>query len=171
MKLHIYCLPQITNYFFIFNHPNYVRWLVPYHDNHDEFNISCFGIKINKKDFSRLPTDLTLEQIVDADTSSQKTGISYFTNSISARQRWAHIHFVRMEVLSEILTKLDMTTKDAVSQEIKPNQIMKNNRDSEKILKSLQENMHPFSEKVNKDLLFNIDNGEYRNCRIFLEYL
>ena len=76
-----------------------------------------------------------------------------------------------MEVLSEILTKLDMTTKDAVSQEIKPNQIMKNNRDSEKILKSLQENMHPFSEKVNKDLLFNIDNGEYRNCRIFLEYL
>ena len=71
MKLHIYCLPQITNYFFIFNHPNYVRWLVPYHDNHDEFNKGCFGIKINKKDFSRLPIDLTLEQIV-ADTSSQR---------------------------------------------------------------------------------------------------
>ena len=33
---------------------------------------------------------------------------------------------------------------------------MKNTRDLEKLLRSIQENMNPFSEEVNKDLLFNI---------------
>ena len=61
-----------------------------------------------------------------------------------------------MEFLSEVLTKLDMTTKEDVSQDLKPNQIMKNTRDLEKILRSIQENMKPFSEEVNKELLFNI---------------
>ena len=98
LELYIYGLPRITNYFFIFNHPNYARWLVRYHDNllklsethkdvYDEFKKGCFDIKRTKKDFSRLTTDLTLEQTVNADAANQKTGISYFTNSISARQR------------------------------------------------------------------------------------
>ena len=113
-------------------------------------------IKRTKNDFSRLPIDLTLEQTVNADAASQKTGISYFTNSISARQQWADSHFVRMEVLSEVLNKLNMTTKEDVSQDLKPNRIMKTTRDLEKILRRIQENMNPFSEEVNKDLLFNI---------------
>ena len=116
-------------------------------DIYDEFKKSCFSIKRTKKDFSRLPIDLTLEQTVNADAASQKTGISYFTNSISARQRWADSHFVRMEVLSEVLNKLDMTTKEDVSQYLKPNQIMKNARDLEKILRSIQENMKPSVKK------------------------
>ena len=53
-----------------------------------------------------------------------------------------------------------MTTKEDVSQDLKPNRIMKNTRDLEKILRSIQENMNPFSEEVNKDLLFNIGTGK-----------
>ena len=98
LELYIYGLPRITNYFFTFNNPNDARWVVRYHDNllkviethkavYDKFKKGCFGIKRTKKDFSRLPIDLTLEQTVNADAASQKTGISYFTNSISARQR------------------------------------------------------------------------------------
>ena len=100
-------------------------------DVYDEFKKDCFGIKRTKKDISRLPVDLTLEQTVNAYAASQKTGISYFTNSISARQRWADSHLVRMEVLSEVLNKLNMTTKE-VSQDLKPNRIMKNTKDLEK---------------------------------------
>ena len=37
---------------------------------------------------------------------------------------------------------------------------MKNTRDLEKLLRSIQENMNPFSEEVNKDLLFNIGTGK-----------
>ena len=122
LELYIYCLLRITNYFFTFNHPNYSRWLVRYHDKllklsetqkdvYDEFKKRCFGIKRTKKDFSRLPIDLTLEQTDNPDASSQKPGISYFTKSISARQRWADSHFVRMKGLSEVPNKLDMTKK------------------------------------------------------------
>ena len=171
LELYIYCLPRITNYFFTFNHSSYARWLVRYHDNllklsethkdvYDEFKKGCFDIKRTKKDFSRLSIDLKLEQTVNADAASQKTGISYFRNSISARQRWADSYFVRMEVLSEVLTKLDMTTKEDVSEDLKPNRIMKNTRDLEKILRSIQENMNPFSEEVNKELLFDTGTGK-----------
>ena len=171
LELYIYSLPRITNYFFTFNHSNYTRWLVRYHDNllklsethkdvYDEFKKDCFSIKRTKRDFSRLPVNLTLEQTVNADAASQKTGISYFANSISTVQRWTNSHFVRMEVLSELLTKLDMITKEDVSQDLKPNRLIKNTRDLEKILRSIQENMNPFSEEVNKELLFNIGTGK-----------
>ena len=53
-----------------------------------------------------------------------------------------------MEVLSEVLNKLDMTTKKDVSQDLKPNRIMKNTRNLEKILRSIQEKMNNFSEKI-----------------------
>ena len=65
-----------------------------------------------------------------------------------------------MEILSEVLNKLNMTTTKNVSQDLKPNRIMKNTRDLEKILRSIQENMNPFSEEGNKDLLFNIGTGK-----------
>ena len=55
-----------------------------------------------------------------------------------------------MEFLSEVLIELDMTRKEDVSQNLKPNRIMKNTRDLEKILRSIQENMDPFSEASNK---------------------
>ena len=90
----------------------------------------------------------------------KKTGISSNTNSVSARQRWAVSHLVRMEVVSKVLNKLDMTTKEDVSQDLKPNRILKNTKYLEKILRSIQENMDLFSEEVNKDFLFNINNGK-----------
>ena len=37
---------------------------------------------------------------------------------------------------------------------------MKNTRDLEKLLRSVQENMNPFNEEVNKDLLFNLGTGK-----------
>ena len=53
-----------------------------------------------------------------------------------------------------------MTTKEDVSQDLKPNRIRKNTRDLEKILRSIRENMNPFSEEVNKDILFNKGTGK-----------
>ena len=52
-----------------------------------------------------------------------------------------------------------MTKKD-VSQDLKPNRIMKNTRDLEKTSRRIQENMNPFSEEVNKELLSSIGNGK-----------
>ena len=57
LDLYIFCIPKITDYFFAFNHPNYARWLVRYHNNllqmgethpelHVEFKKGCFALKI-----------------------------------------------------------------------------------------------------------------------------
>lgn len=51
---------------------------------------------------SRLPVDLTLEKTYNADAASSRIGITHFTNSISARQRWALSHSMRIKVISKI---------------------------------------------------------------------
>ena len=67
-------------------HDNLLKLGETYKDVYDGFKKGCFGIKRTQENFSRLPIDLTLEQTVNnADAASQKSGISYFTNSISAR--------------------------------------------------------------------------------------
>ena len=80
LELYI-CLLRIINCFFNFNHPNYTRWLVQYHDNflklskthvYGEFNKGCFGIKRTKKDFLWLTINLTMEHKGNADTGSQQ---------------------------------------------------------------------------------------------------
>ena len=64
LDLYIHCLPKITNCFFTFNHHNYARWLVLFHNNllklktthlevHKEFISRCFSLKRTKKPFSR----------------------------------------------------------------------------------------------------------------------
>ena len=78
---------------------------------------------------------------------AERLEFHFFTNSISARQWSADSHFVWMEVLSKVLDKLDMTTKEDVSQDLKPNRIMKNNGDLKEILRSIQESINSFSEK------------------------
>ena len=103
LDLYIHCLPKLTSYFFIFNHHNYARWLVIYHDNllklkeshpqvYQDFQKGCFALKRPSKSFSRLTIDLTLEQTINADAACQRSGILALTNSISARQRWAQSH-------------------------------------------------------------------------------
>ena len=102
--LYKHSLQALTNLFFSFNQPNYSRWAVRVHDNllkieathpslAEEFQNGRFGIKRTKKEFSRMPIDLTLEQTINADAASQRTGISSFTNSLAARQRWDEYNF------------------------------------------------------------------------------
>ena len=70
-----------------------------------------------------------------------------------------------MESFSEVLTKLDMMTKD-VSQDLKRNRIMKNTRGLQKILRSIHDKMNPSSEEDNKDRLFSINTGKLSKQQI-----
>ena len=40
LKLYIFRLPHLTDYFFAFNHPNYARWIVLFHDNLMKLHLS-----------------------------------------------------------------------------------------------------------------------------------
>ena len=68
-----------------------------------------------------MPIDLTLEQTINADAASLRTGINVFTNSISARQRWAQSHFLRMSVLSHLLESLDLNKKEDITADLQKN--------------------------------------------------
>lgn len=74
-----------------------------------EFRKGAFGVKITKQTFSRAPVDLALEQSVNADAANSLIGISHFSNSISARQRWAVSHSLRTKIISSVLLELGIT--------------------------------------------------------------
>jgi len=73
-----------------------------------EFREGAFGVKRTKSCLGRSPVDLILEQTINADAANTLTGVSHFTNSISARQRWALSHSMRTKMLFFVLKlKLD----------------------------------------------------------------
>ena len=98
LEISIYMSVDFRNFQVSLNHQNYARWLVRYHDNllklsethpevYKDFLEKCFAMKRTQKDFPALPIDLNLEETINADAASQKTGITSLTNSIGARQR------------------------------------------------------------------------------------
>ena len=171
--LYVYCLPKISSLFFLFNQPNYARWTVRYHDNllrlkethpqvEEEFRAGGFAVKRTKKSFSKTAIDLTLEQTVNANAASQKTRITSFTNSISARQRWAHSHSLSVTVLSHLMDRLGLNKKDDVSSDLKPAQIKKNCNDIISIKEVIVDTLNPFSynDILDSSLLYNIASGK-----------
>ena len=86
-----------------------------------EFRKGQFGIKRILKNFSKTHIDLTLELTINADAASQRTGVSVFTNSISARRRWVQSHFLRMSVVSHLLESLDLNKKEDVTVDLQNN--------------------------------------------------
>ncbi|KYN10044.1 hypothetical protein ALC57_17839 [Trachymyrmex cornetzi] len=111
--LYKFIIPKLCNLFFMFNQNNYARWLLKYHDDlltveqkhpqlAEEFKRGMFGIKRTSNSFSCVPVDLTLEQTINVDAARRLTGIMHFTNSISARQRWARSHGLRSTIISYV---------------------------------------------------------------------
>eukprot|EP00794_Sanderia_malayensis_P015514 gene15514-17096_t len=171
LELFIACLAKLSNYFFAFNQPNYARWTVKYHDNllklpeshpevYEEFQKKWFAVKRTTKSFSRTPIDLTLEQTINADAASQRTGISALTNSISARQRWAESHFLRTTIISAVFEDLGLTKKEDVSNDLKHHNVKKSHENITLVTTAIKETMNPFNLKSNPELLFNIGTGK-----------
>ena len=54
-----------------------------------------FAIKRTNKSFSSTPSDSTLDKTPNADTASQRLGISSLLNSIAKMQIYTKFHFFR----------------------------------------------------------------------------
>ena len=91
-----------------------------------EFCNGYFSLKKTKKCFSSGPIDLALEQTINADATSQRTGISSINNSITARQRWAESHSLRTKIILMLFEQPGITKKDDITHDLKPNQMKKN---------------------------------------------
>ena len=90
---------------------------------YQDFQKRCFALKRTSKSFLRLPIDSTLEQTINADAACQRSGILALTNSISARQRWAQSHSIRVSIISNIFEEIGLTKKENISEDCKPHQI------------------------------------------------
>lgn len=169
-ELFKYILPKIANLFFVFNQPNYARWLVKYHDNlmkiedthpglQELLQKGCFGIKRTDKPFSRQPIDLTLEQTINADAARRLTGVIHFTNSISARQRWSRSHSIRSSLISHVYEEAGLQKAQDITADLARHQIEKNSAAVKKFMDTINQNINPFRNDLDKDVLYNIATG------------
>lgn len=168
LNMYIYAIYKMCPLFFAFNHQNYARWLTK---NIDELiNIDkthpglskylesgALSVRRTTKNFYRSPVDLTLEQTINANAANKLTGISSFTNSIFARQRWAETHSARKAVITYLLEhlKLDQLNENSTSE--RQNRVF--NGQVENFKKEIQRNVDPFCEEINRLKLFNLSTG------------
>ncbi|CAH1100731.1 unnamed protein product [Psylliodes chrysocephalus] len=162
-----YIIPKITNLFFMVNKQNYARWCVKYLDNlnninethpglEDDFKKCFFGIKRTEKSFSRIPIDLTLEQTINTDAARRLSGISDFTNSIAARQRWTKSHSIRAVLISHVLDVCGLKQNQDVTADLKPSRIKMYAKQVTDFLNILENNFNPFDTSLDRDNLYNI---------------
>ena len=175
LHLYIHSLHNISSLFFTFNHHNYAQWLVVCHNNflnmqkthpqvYEDFRKGCFAIKRTSKQFPRVSVDLTLEQAFNADAACQRAGISALTNSISARQRWAQSHSIRVSAISRVFEEKGRTRKEDMREELKSHRMNGNFQDLEKLINRITETVNTYSGYLYLYLLntylFNIATGK-----------
>ena len=105
------------------------------------------------------PLTLPSNKELNADAASQKTGINSFTNSMSARQRWARSHSISMKVLFSLMDDLGFPTEDA-SCELKQSRITRNASDLKRVIAMFNQSMSPFSPEQDQECLFNFGSGK-----------
>lgn len=94
------------------------------------------------------------------------TGVSHFTNSIAARERWAHSHSVRTKIMSFVKAEIGFSQADDTSYTLKKNRIEKNSNTLNSIVETIKKTINPFSEKVDKDSLFNLSTGKAASSNV-----
>lgn len=119
----------------------------------------AFGVKRTDNSFSRVPVDLTLEQTINANAANCLTGISHFTNSIIAKQRWALSHSIRTKIISAVLQELRMTDENDTIKELDAHRINKDRKCVEIIIETIERNINPFNNQIDESHLFNIVTG------------
>lgn len=179
-QLFKYILSKIVSLFFVTNQSNYARWLQRYHDNllklnetHPELeramNAGYLGIKRTNKCFSRQPIDLTLEQTINADAGRRLTGVIHFTNSISARQRWAKSHDIRTSVISHTMNVTKLSGSNDITADLEFHAIKKNAEQLEMFISTFEKFFNPFDTELDPNFLFNIASG--RAARMMLKII
>lgn len=131
LQLFAYALSLICPIFFSCHRPNYARWMTRYQLNLINIDSTHPGLKRTLEDgalsirrtnksFSRTAVDLCLEQTVNADTASRKTGISSFMTSSSAKNRWMVTKTARSNIVSCLLMECGLKKEEDVTQQLKP---------------------------------------------------
>ena len=176
VDLYIFILGKICPIFFATHHPNYARYTTRYQLNMINMENTHEGIRANfeggalsirrtSKSFSRCAVDLTLEQTINKDAASRHTGITAFTQCVNARKRWTVTRSMRGAVVASLLDMAAITTKEDISQELKPYRIKRDNSDLEKLILYLEDTMNPFQVNL-EDKLYCLSTGRSASSEV-----
>lgn len=88
------------------------------------------------------------------------SGITQFTNSISARQRWARSHDLRATIISYVYEQLDLQKEQDVTADLNTHNITNSSTQLQNFIKSFQQFINPFDVNVPKNRLINIASGK-----------
>ena len=157
LDLFISGLSRICHLFFTTHRPNYARWMVRYSLNLQNMDTTHAGIRATfengalsmrrtVKSFSHCAVDLTLEQTVNWDAAFRQTCITASTQSVGARKRWNITRPMRVAVVNSLKGMAGLTTREEVSQELKPNCIKRDRGDLEKLMSGIEDTMNSFNQ-------------------------
>ena len=110
-------------------------------------------IRRTSKFFSRAAVDLILEQTVNADAASRKTGIYAFQTD-STRTRWMITRSTRSAIVSTLLHQAGLRSPDDVVKELKPYRIQKDNNDMKTLIEGIMSTMNPFGIEDDNNLYY-----------------
>lgn len=169
LNLYIYAAYNMCGLFFICNHQNYARWLTRNLDDlinverthpglKADFENGALSVRRTNKSFCRSPIDLTLEQTINSNAANKLTGISAFTNSLSARQKWSETHTVRMAIITELMDFLGLQKSNDGSENEYRSRIFRTQ--ITKFTEEVTNNINPFSDDLNHSKLFNLSTGK-----------
>lgn len=140
IDLFTHALTPVIQLFFATNHINYSRWLSKF--QLDLVNIDkthpglrsllrngAFTVKRAGKSFSRCPVDLTLEQTVNADAASRRTGLSSATNKYSAGLRWMITKSARAAIIAAVQELARMLNHEDTTAELHRSRIKRDTED------------------------------------------
>lgn len=83
-----------------------------------------------------------------------------FTNSISARQRWALSHDIRSTVISTVYKNLNLRKEQDVSEELSNHNMKNNSKQLQQFADTFNQFINPFSAEIPQDILLNISSGK-----------
>lgn len=116
-------------------------------------------VKRTDKSFSRQPTDLVLEQTINADAGKRLTGVIQFTNLISARQRWARSHDIRTAIISYTMDVTGLRRKNDVSADLEEYAMKRDSAQLWTFINNFENFLNPFQLNLDENYLYNIGNG------------
>lgn len=128
---------------------------------------SFLGIKRTSKPFSRSPIDLTLEQTVNADAASSKTGIVNLTDTFFSRVKWAMTHSLRTSIISKLMQSCNIEKTDDVTNDLKKSSIRHDTQKLESLINFFKQCTNPFSNDLAKDKLYNVSTGQSTSDEVY----
>jgi hypothetical protein len=134
LDLFIYALGEMCDIFHGTGHPNFARYMVLYllkllnidltHPGVRQIlQAGAMSIRLTGKSFSRNAVDLTVEQTVNCTAASRLTGITAFTKSDDARQRYMVTHSARSDVVGNLFDMAGLKKKEDCTGELLNHQI------------------------------------------------